>query len=146
MIVVPHCLLPVSEEVLSFITSKKVVSAMGSRLMNAIFWPFCISKFSLLKIVLPSNFLDKVSTFRISLPASLSCLKIIPGYFLLLAVISSNTNLSKAFLRLVACLLLEAFALKRAINSKRSFFFSSCFLFLSDACRDANCELSYQNV
>ena len=143
---VPHSYLPASAFTFPLMISKNVVSAKGFRLRNAIFCPFTISKVILLNSTLPSIDLDNFSTFKIWLPTSLSGLKMIPGYFLLLGVMSSNTSLSNAFLRLVACLLLEALALNRAINSSRSFFFSSVFLFLSPACLAANCELSYQKV
>ena len=142
----PHSNLPLSAFILPLMISKKEVSATWSRLKNAIFCPFEISKLMLLNNTRPSTDLDNFSTFSIWLPTSRSGLKIMPGYFLLLGVMSSNTSLSSAFLRDVACLLLEAFALKRAMNSSRSFFFSSCFLFLSEACLAASCELWYQKV
>ncbi|MNY80160.1 hypothetical protein D3C86_2210800 [compost metagenome] len=53
----------------------------------------------------------------------------IAGYLRLEGLISSILILSKAFLREVACLDLDAFAENRRINSCNSFTLSSVFLF-----------------
>jgi hypothetical protein len=71
-------------------------------------------------------------------PASLLCLKKIPGYFLLDAFICSISSFSKAFFLEVACLDFDAFALKRAIKSNNSAFLVSFFLFLSARCFNNN--------
>src|ERR1035438_7247649 len=144
--VLPHSNFPLSGFIRLLIISKKDVSATGSLPRKAIFCPFTISKLTLLNNVLPSILLVSFCTFKIWLPGSLSGLNMMPGYFRLLGVMSSKTNLSNAFLREVACLLLEALALKRAMNSRRSFFFFYILLFLSPAWRAANWLLSYQNV
>ncbi|MNL58892.1 hypothetical protein D3C87_1825690 [compost metagenome] len=56
-------------------------------------------------------------------------LNMIAGYLRLEGLISSILILSKAFLREVACLDLDAFAENRRINSCNSFTLSSVFLF-----------------
>ncbi|MDF2607023.1 MAG: hypothetical protein K0S34_1218 [Bacillales bacterium] len=82
--------------------------------------------------------LEIPSTRSKSLPISLSGVKPTNGYLREDGLISSRVILSSNFLRDVACLDLDAFALNLAINACRSLIFSSFFLFASCASFCAN--------
>src|ERR1700754_4458101 len=126
--------------------SKNELTANWSSAMITTLSPFFnVNEMSLNK-TLPSTDLESFSMFNTWLPTSRNGLKIMPGYLRLEGMMSSITSFSKAFLREVACLDFDAFALNRAMNSYRSFLFSSVFLFLSDICLAANWLLSYQKV
>jgi len=105
---------------------------------KAILSPLYTVKLTLSRTFSPSMVLLKSTTVRISLPTSLSGLKDTKGYLRLDGLISSKSIFSNIFLREVACLDLDALALKRLINSWSCFAFSSFFLFWSRNICSAN--------
>ena len=85
--------------------------------MKAILSPLFTLKLILSNIFTPSIVLESSSRVKISLPTSLSIANPTKGYLLVEGAISSSVIFSSNFLREVACLDLEALALKRVTKA-----------------------------
>ena len=92
----------------------------------------------------PSIVLERFSTIRTSFPISRLGRKSMYGYLRLEGRMSSSWIFSRALLREVACLDLEALALNLEINSCNSLIFSSFFLLASFICLIRSWLDSYQ--